>query len=70
MELTAATITRPQQEVYDFWWKFEQLASLTAHVDDVGATGVQVRPAPARPSADPTRAAGTTASRGGAGRTT
>jgi uncharacterized membrane protein len=40
MELYAATtVTRPPEEVYDFWSSLERLPSFMAHVDDVRLTG-------------------------------
>jgi uncharacterized membrane protein len=40
MELRAATtVTKPPEEVYDFWSSFERFPSFMAHVDEVQVTG-------------------------------
>jgi uncharacterized membrane protein len=40
MELKAATtVTKPPEEVYDFWWGLDRLPSFMAHVDEVRITG-------------------------------
>ncbi|WP_324273175.1 SRPBCC family protein [Blastococcus brunescens] len=40
MELTSTTtVTKPPQEVYDFWHRLENLATFMAHLDDVRVTG-------------------------------
>ncbi|MGS0684624.1 SRPBCC family protein [Nakamurella sp. GG22] len=40
MELhSTTTVTRPAEEVYDFWRRFDRLPSFMAHVEDVRITG-------------------------------
>jgi uncharacterized membrane protein len=40
MELRAATtVTKPAEEVYDFWTNLERFPSFMAHVDEVRSTG-------------------------------
>ena len=45
MELKAtATVTKPPDQVYEFWSSFDRFPSFMAHVDDIQMTGARTKP--------------------------